>query len=589
MRYINGTLVEPQIKTEDALSEPHGAITCLDNERWVLAARYTPVLYLLNGTHVISSCILVLPDAYKNPFCCGMVTSVDCKQIFILFCDVNGKLFIVQCFIENDEIIYYKDSILTIPQGLKDIILADKVVEWNQDGTTSGSLDLDIFSDGDTILQHINNFPVGPAITKYKPWLSSDGTKLFIGVNHMQIISVTYKHDVIFLDLDKFREQIGKMCNVDYAENEWWVHNRVTKTVQRTEICTGEMECDQCGHSALCNTSQTRNKKMRPVWDAHGNPILEECEFEEVIANTVLSHPVMVSSIISLDSLTGLIDGVTHIGASSIGSYAKRSTKSTVIVGLDSYDGIVDVFTGAYTKSIPISVLFWGRVPLSMDNNIKFSFFAFLEWWDKYHIPSVPMDNYQTYFDIGSIEPTHNGVFNVDDLKVSEYLCITQNNINYQTKLLTAPFNSIKNIYDITTSLYKNISYIIYNSTILRYGVAYYDITSKYDGRIIDTRMDIAIGRVIVNVPKVVECIFKNKDKVFKMANIVLKIVPDLEYSYYEYCTFSTDGVIWDYVISLPDLAPEESTTFYVNVLALTDNIDPKPVQFEADYRRCLV
>lgn len=591
MRYINGTLIEPQIKTEEALKEPHGAIVCLDTTRWVLVARYTPILYLLDETHVLSSCILVLPDMYTNPVCCGAVASMDATQIYVLFCDKNGKLFIVPCFIDGDSITYHKDLIMVLPQGLKDMVLAEKTITWNQDGTTADALGIDLFPSGSTLLNYMSNFPIGPAITKYKPWITSDGTKLIIGVNHIQVMSVILKHDILFLNFDAFKDEVEKIRNVDYKENEWWTHRTITKIVQRTEVCTGEMECDQCGHKAKCNPpgTQPKNKKMRPVWDAVGNPILEEHEYTEVFANTVMTHPIMVASIVTLDAVTGLLDGITHIGASSFGSYSKRGKNSVVIVGLDSYDGTVDVFLGSFDKSVPANVLYWGNTPLFMENNALFGFYTFLSWWDTQHLPYSGISDIQQYFNIGTIVPISTTVFELVDLHVSEDLCVTQNILDYSLKPLTAPFGSITGIYDISTSLYKNISYIIYDSTILQFKIAYYEITSKYDGKIIGTRTDIAVGRVLIGIPKIIECEFKNKDTVFKMIKIHLTIVPNLLYPYYEYCMFSLDGVMWGYTINLPDLLPEESTNFYVKVHALVNNIDPKPVQFTADYRRCLV
>ena len=588
MRYINGVLIEPQLKTEDAQLEEHGAITCLDNDRWALASKTVPVVYLVNKTLIVSSCILKMPESKETAVCCGMVASLDNTRLFLLYCYPNGKMFILTCLIKNDTIIHLKDVILPLPQGMSDTTIGETVAYWNQDGTVQDGLGLSKFTDGSSALTYAKNFPIGPVLLRYKPWIGSDGTKLIIGVNHMQVVSMLIKNDVTFLDLNEFKRKVAVLKNVKYNEFEWWLSRRVKKFVHKTEQCEGLLECSDCGFELSCKETQRQHgtRRIRPIWDENGNPIIEEREYDEVIANTTMSTAILISSLVVMDYTTGLVEGITHIGASRFGMYKPNNDVSHIIVGLDCYDGNIDVAFGTYNKSIPPDMLYWGTSPLVMSDTTQLSFYAFLQWWDTHHLKSDLFNNVYSYFDIGKILATSVGTFKLNDLIVSEDICVTNNKIDYSVAKPGVPFTNVDGITDITSSNYKNITYVAYDNKVIKYTAVYYEITSFHEGKLLGTRPDIVIGRVLKGLPKIVMCEFKNTDKIFALYNTVLTIIPDNNYPYYEYCMFSLDGISWDYSITLPVVAPETVTTFYTKVHTASNITDPKPVQFSIDYER---
>lgn len=124
-------------------------------------------------------------------------------------------------------------------------------------------------------------------------------------------------------------------------------------------------------------------------------------------------------------------------------------------------------------------------------------------------------------------------------------------------------------------------------------------LVSTYKDVVIGDGIDIYVGKVLRNKPKIVNVKFFNEDdNLAQLHTIKIEIVPSWEYKYYDMADLSLDGVSWSksitynrsQLLSTKSGANQALCTFdfFAKVETDTTVSDPKPIQVKVTYVRVL-
>lgn len=588
-RYVDQHLTEIVLKSDDGFPEDHGAIAALWRGAFALASLHAQIIHLVIDDLVVDACNFVVPRRYKNITCHGLISSLDFSRLYALYGTEDGILFIVWFHVSEDRIEYAGDYPLSVPQGYRPQLMPETYHKWNASTSIDEVLPTPIGPDMSFFDLQLE-FPIGPALNAYKPWMGSDGSKVFIAVNHLQQVIFPQQHEIWFVTPEIMEEWRAEIQNIDYTKEDWWSHTVEQHPVQRFHVCDGVMICTQCGREWPCNDHTPIS--WAPQWDETGEPIVELQNVDIVRARTTFQVPVLVASIVVFDVLTGKLIGTTHFGATQFGFHYENDSTARIITGMDVHDGVVDIMFGLQKKSIPTEFFLWGSSPMQelvvypTNPYGSLAFHDFLLWWDRNHIGWGAVSNPQAYYagiEIG--RHRYGAQFSVSDFEVSDDIRRSQTIMDFARTNPVMPFTSIAELRDLSLSPMDNVGYAVYNKQVMQYTQIAYSISSYFAGKLLDTRPDIMVGRVLRGEEKIVDCVFTNEDPYLDMINITLEIVADVEYPYYMFCKLSSGGP-FGYTITLPDIPAGGTANFQTSVYCTTTSRDPKPVQVRVRYLR---
>jgi hypothetical protein len=207
-----------------------------------------------------------------------------------------------------------------------------------------------------------------------------------------------------------------------------------------------------------------------------------------------------------------------------------------------------------------------------------------LRWWNDFHLTWDVLKNPWDYLSGEDTIPRWETELWLPDLLIQgDGIYNAQVKNILPTSRLTAPFNMVPVITGSAVSSLTDRRCYTLNTRVLECVFTSYEITTYYEDKVIDTRQDIAVGRVIQGQEKIIRCVFRNLGK-NAIRTPRIRLIPDVDYTYYMYMGLSTDLITWTFTIDIPDVAYNATETFYLKVFTDSTILDPKPVLCSVDY-----
>ncbi len=306
-------------------------------------------------------------------------------------------------------------------------------------------------------------------------------------------------------------------------------------------------------------------------------------EIDKVTAQLCFSHPVLISSIVLLNYMTGEIEGITHIGANAFGT-APIQPPRNYITGLGVKDTELEVALCPIPSTIPKSYLAWGEEPYQLPANIgnakpSHTVQTLLEWWGTQHLPYIEQNGHRLLGEGRNI-PTFQTTFSFTSLMNSAPTA----NISYTVEGIGAPYNHLDQVTDIDFSKRDNMVYVTTANQVFQYANIGHEFITEFG-----QGADIYVGQVLRNVEKIVPVTVVNPHDTVTLINFRVRRIADVAQPYYQFIHLSVDQTSWEPYIDLPPLPPGESTTFYIRVMCDSTQRVPKAVSVTASYHKVYV
>lgn len=562
------------------LSREFGGVACLQGDRFILASKNSPVVYLVQGDTVVSSCSIpkFMWEAQEKFECLGLTLSYDQSELFLMLETDEQYLRILRFKVQGDTILPSHASAFFVPQrSLDHVYHTVTEINWDRDGLVA-QLPVAPFGAGGSFLEFFPETPIGKVSSAHPAFMTSYQDKLVLGINHVQWVKVVQKHMLPHISDTMFRTWLSSITTLDYTQNFWWAHSYKEEEIQEDGPCNGTVECPICG----CSQSCTCNRNVL-LWNENGTPKLHTVFVDRIIAQLAFSHPVLVSSIVLLNYLTGEIEGVTHIGASAFGTAPSQASQQ-FITGIGVKDATVEVALSPIPLPVPKDYLAWGSLPYHLPANIgnakpSHTVQTLLQWWGEYHLPYIEQ-NKEQLLGTPRITPTTQAIFSISSLMNTSPVV----NTNYEMQGVSAPYNHLDPLTDVEYGKKDNTVYATTKNHVFQYADLTHELSTEFG-----QGADIYLGQVLKGVEKIVPVTLTNLHNELTLVNVNITRIASVEQPYYQFIHLSTDQVTWGATINLPALPPNGSTVFYARVFCEATQRIPKAVSVTTTYHKVFV